>query len=117
MNRRILLGAALFLSTAAVGTAFAAATGVLDGEHRSDRRGDDAANADGSFRVAEGRREHGHHGERHHRRHHDDDDDDDHEGGRGRQPRLPQTGPTDPNAPVPDNGLFQGKQRPKVEVQ
>ena len=41
------------------------------------------------------------------------DDDDDEGGGRG---AIPQAGPTDPNAPVPDNGLFNGHARPKVEV-
>lgn len=60
-----------------------------------------------------------------HRKHHDDDDDDDDDGDdrgrsgerrgeRGARPSV--TGPTDPAAPVPDNGLFQGKARPKVEV-
>lgn len=49
------------------------------------------------------------------RRGHDaeDDEDDDDEGGR----RTTPAGPSDPNAPVPDNGLFNGKLRPKVQVQ
>lgn len=51
------------------------------------------------------------------RSHHDDDeDDDDGARGDGRGGRMPAAGPTDPTTPVPDNGLFQGKARPKVEV-
>ena len=47
-----------------------------------------------------------------------DDDDDDDDGRPGARPAaVPQNGPADPAAPVPDNGLFQGKARPKVEVQ
>jgi hypothetical protein len=59
-------------------------------------------------------RDHDRHGRDHHRDHHDDDEDDDDDGARGA--RMPATGPTDPSTPVPDNGLFQGKTRPKVEV-
>jgi len=76
-----------------------------------------------------------HHGaRRHHGRHWDDDDDDDdgdrhgrrhhgdHHGDRdgGPSSRGGAKGPADPNAattPVPDNGVFNGKTRPKVEVQ
>ena len=47
------------------------------------------------------------------RRHDDDDDDDDDDRG---GPIVPRNGPADPNAPVPDNGLFKGAARPKVEV-
>ena len=43
----------------------------------------------------------------------DDEDDDDDE----RRRRRASRGPPTPNAPVPDNGLFNGKTRPKVEVQ
>lgn len=52
------------------------------------------------------------------RRHHeeDEDDDGDEDGERGRGV-IPQNGPTNPNAPVPDNGLFNGSTRPKVQVQ
>lgn len=46
---------------------------------------------------------------------HDDDDDDDDDDDRGGS-AVPQNGPSDPNAPIPDNGLFKGKTRPKVEV-
>jgi hypothetical protein len=51
---------------------------------------------------------------RDHRRHAEDSEDDDDNGG---LQTLPQNGPADPNAPVPDNGLFDGKARPKVQVQ
>lgn len=50
-----------------------------------------------------------------HRKHHDDDDDDDDDDRGGRQAR--QAAPMNPNAPVPDNGLFAGKSRPTVQVQ
>lgn len=115
MKTRTLIGAALLLSTAGVGIAVAA----VGSEHFT-------RHFDHQERVA---RDSGHwqrFAERDHRkdrddaspkrRHHDDDDDDDDDDHRGRN-ALPQTGPSDPNAPVPDNGLFQGKARPKVEVQ
>ncbi|MCE1235760.1 MAG: hypothetical protein LWW93_05315 [Hyphomicrobiales bacterium] len=70
------------------------ATFRIAGDHRRDRDGD-------------------HHGRRSHRDHDDDDDDD---GAAGRGGRMPAAGPSDPTTPVPDNGLFQGKARPKVEV-
>lgn len=120
MHRRTFL-AGLLLSTAAVGTAVAAGAGAFTDEHgtRGERAEafDRGRPADGRFQLADRGRERHHDRDRHHaRRHHDDDDDDDDDGDRGRGPRLPVTGPTDPNAPVPDNGLFQGKARPKVEV-
>jgi hypothetical protein len=64
-----------------------------------------------------------HHGERHghHARHSDDDDDDDDDHGGHRHGRNGganrQADPNAANAPVPDNGVFNGKARPKVEVQ
>jgi hypothetical protein len=64
-----------------------------------------------------------HHGERHghHARHSDDDEDDDDDHGGHRHGRNGGAkGQADPNAantPVPDNGVFKGKARPKVEVQ
>lgn len=51
------------------------------------------------------------------RRHHEDDEDDEDDDDGARGARMPVTGPTDPAAPVPDNGLFKDKARPKVEVQ
>lgn len=70
-------------------------------ERRGEARGHDGD--DHRESGESGRRGHGDH----------DDDDDDDEGGRV----TPPAGPTDPNAPVPDNGLFNGKVRPKVQVQ
>ena len=72
--------------------------------------------AEGFFDHFRGDRDGEHH--RHHRHHWDDDDDDDDgsaSAGRGGANR-----PADPNAatkPVPDSGVFNGKARPKVEVQ
>lgn len=85
-------------------------------EARGDLSGAEATRDGARFRVADDHRRERHHDRKHHR-HHDDDDDDD-RGGRneGRAGRLPATGPSDPTTPVPDNGLFQGKTRPKVEV-
>jgi hypothetical protein len=62
-----------------------------------------------------------HHGERHghHSRHWDEDDDHD-DGGRHHGRKGAENRPADPNAantPTPDNGVFTGKTRPKVEVQ
>lgn len=52
-------------------------------------------------------------GHRKHHDRHDDDDDDDCRGGR----QARQAAPMNPNAPVPDNGLFAGQSRPTVQVQ
>ena len=120
--KKPLVLAALLLTGTVAGTAVAATH--HDGEilrhlfgHEAEHA--EAAGGDGApFRVADDHRRdrERHHDRDHHRRHHDDDDDDDRGGRNGRGDRLPATGPTDPNAPVPDNGLFQGKARPKVEV-
>ena len=121
MRRRTFL-AGLLLSTAVVGTAVAAGAGAFTREHgtRGERAetSDSGRPSDGRFQLADrGRERHHDRDGRHARHHHDDDDDeDDDHGDRSRGSRLPVTGPTDPNAPVPDNGLFQGKARPKVEV-
>lgn len=116
MKTRTLIGTALLLSAAGLGVALAATQiDHLDLPFHS--RGD-APRADARpLRLADN--DHRHEGkERHHGRHHDDDDDDDDDGRPGaRAGAVPQNGPVDPAAPVPDNGLFQGKARPKVEVQ
>jgi hypothetical protein len=80
------------------------ATEVRDGERdrRGDRRDGRASGDDDDHARGDARRGHD-----------DDDDDDDDDDGAA----VPQTGPSDPNAPVPDNGLFKGKVRPKVQVQ
>ncbi|WP_407049339.1 hypothetical protein [Methyloraptor flagellatus] len=117
MRRRTFL-AGLVLSTALVGTAVAAGAGAFTREHGERAEAFNRERpSDGRFQLADrGRERHHDRDRRHARHHHDDDDDDDDHGDRGRGARLPVTGPVDPNAPVPDNGLFQGKARPKVEV-
>ena len=79
--------------------------------------GDGARTAEGFFDRFRGREDgEGHHG--HHRHHWDDDDDDD--GDSASANRGGGNRPADPNsadAPVPDSGVFNGKARPKVEVQ
>lgn len=119
MNTRIVLVSALLLGTAGgVGAVFAASeSGLLPFGERHEARGD---RPDGlRFRVADAHRKHDRNAETRGRHHDDDDDDDDHggegRGGEGRGAASP-VGPTDPNAPVPTNGLFDGKTRPKVEV-
>lgn len=117
MKTRTLIGTALLLSTAGLGVALAATQ--IDHLDLPFHSRDEAARADARpLRLADN--DHRREGkERHHGRHHDDDDDDDDDDGRpGARPgAVPQNGPADPAAPVPDNGLFQGKARPKVEVQ
>ena len=122
MKTTLLLTAALLAGTA-VGTAYAL---TRDGDDAlrttiGHRIAGDGTAAEAPFRVADDHRrdrDRDRHGRKHHRHHDDDDDDDDDRGGRGdgRAGRMPTTGPTDPATPVPDNGLFQGKARPKVEV-
>lgn len=116
MKIRILVGSVLLASTALVGVAAAA----TDFGRRHDASSDEATAAtargaeDGTFRVADDHRKREHDGDHAGRKHHEDDDDDDED--EGGASALPQTGPTDPAAPVPANGLFDGKARPKVEV-
>jgi hypothetical protein len=115
------LAAAAFVSLAAIGAANANSTDATESPQT------EAARADESTRVAEGWRfwEREGHGERdgHRRRHHqwreDDDDDDDGREGRKHRSRGDANRPADPNsanATVPDNGVFNGKSRPQVEV-
>ncbi|MFG1479984.1 hypothetical protein V5F53_15195 [Xanthobacter sp. V4C-4] len=116
MKTRTLIGTALLLSTTGLGVAWAA----TQAEH-PDRRAHvrheklDTAAA-GPLRFAGNDREHGdrHHDRSRHAGHDRDNDDDDDAGARG---AALWTAPADPAAAVPDNGLFQGKTRPKVEVQ
>ncbi|MFG1430290.1 hypothetical protein V5F44_06680 [Xanthobacter sp. V2C-8] len=116
MKTRTLIGTALLLSTAGLGVALAATQ--IDHLDPPFHSRDEAVRAtDRPVRLADNdhRREQG---DRHHGRHDDDDDDDEDDDRPGARPGAVQpTGPADPAAPVPDNGLFQGKARPKVEVQ
>lgn len=120
MKKSLLALAAVLLTGTVAGTALALTH--ERGEHaRHEGRGDlsraEAPRDGESFRVADDHRRDRdrHHGRKHHR-HHDDDDDDRGDRNDGRAGRQPATGPSDPTTPVPDNGLFQGKARPKVEV-
>lgn len=118
MKTSLLLATVLLAGTAA-GSAFAIAR-----EHGDVLRhvvGHEASRGETSeaapFRVADDHRrdrDGGGEARKHHRDHDEEDDDDDDDGARG--PRMPAAGPSDPSTPVPDNGLFQGKARPKVEV-
>lgn len=115
MKKPILIGVALLLSTGAIGVALAAVDrDFLEGGHRQEvRHGVEAAGAERApLLVAEESHGRVYSARSHHEE--NDDDDDDEDGGRG---AIPQGGPTDPNAPVPDNGLFNGHARPKVQVQ
>ena len=123
MKKSLLLAAGLLVGTsvgALVGTAVALTRD--DAGHAEPASARAGAPLDPtSFRVADDHRRDRDHDRRAHRRGHDDDDDDDDDDGDGargvgRTGRMPVTGPTDPATPVPDNGLFQGKARPKVEV-
>lgn len=128
MKKSLLALAAVLMAGTVAGTALAvthergAHSTIMRGEHARIEDGRDGSRADArpdgeSFRVADDHRRdrERHHGRKHHRDHDDDDDDDDRRGGE-RAGRQPATGPSDPTTPVPDNGLFQGKARPKVEV-
>ncbi|WP_234050510.1 MULTISPECIES: hypothetical protein [unclassified Xanthobacter] len=117
MKTRTLIGAAILLSTAGVGVALAAAGADHFARHSESRF--EHGERDGSHwqRLAESDHRKHRDDASSKRRHHDDDDDDDDDDGHSGRSALPQSGPSDPNAPVPDNGLFQGKARPKVEVQ
>jgi hypothetical protein len=121
MNKPVLLAtAALLLGTSVAGVALATprlledrfALEIGNGDERS------ALTAGERFRVADSdhRRREEARGRQGKHDDDDDDDDDDDQGGRGRADRPGVTGPTDPATPVTDNGLFQGKTRPKVEV-
>lgn len=102
------------LSTTALGVTLAAAS-----DHRRH-----SAPASGVAEAGGGQHARHADGEPGARRHHearsrhdsndDEEGDDDDEGGRGSQASAQRSGP---DAPVPDNGLFSGKVRPRVDVQ
>jgi hypothetical protein len=106
MRKILLLGSAFLLSTSAFALSVPAGRQLFN-----------AGTADGVSEARDGlvlASEHGEakHGRRDQKRYAEEDDDDDDEGGGMSQPRA-----AAPNAPVPDNGLFKGQSRPKVEVQ
>ena len=112
---------AVLLAGTAAGAAIASTPDVarLVGHDETRHAARSSDGEDAPFRLAgDHRRDRDHDRDHRGRRSHPDDDDDDDHGGRaeGRGGRMPAAGPTDPATPVPDNGLFQGKARPKVEV-
>lgn len=119
MKKPLLLAALLLAGTASVHAftttdAFERARERVLAATSDDRAG---GSETGAFRLAD-RNEHRERRDlrrEHHEDDGDDDDDRDESGGHGAG-RMPAAGPTDPSTPVPDNGLFQGKARPKVEV-
>ena len=123
--KRIAIAAALVVSAAAFSAALADSDPPRDGSSSapSERRSM-ASQEGGEARprdMAEGFFDHFRDGEhhRHHRHHHWDDDEDDDDGSASAD-RGGANQPADPNAaakPVPDSGVFNGKARPKVEVQ
>jgi hypothetical protein len=121
MNRYFFVGAALLLSATTAGIAIAAAAGEsgfsTTARHARITVSETAGRGDRPILLASESREHDRRADRlakRDRRHHDDDGDEDEDGGRG---AVPQNGPANPNTPVPDNGLFNGNSRPKVQVQ
>jgi hypothetical protein len=106
MHKILLLGAALLLSTTALGATLAAA--VHHGGERHEAAGARVTRGEGPQTLGSeyrSRRRHGD-GERHAERGNDDE-----------ATGAPRQKAPDPNAPVPNNGLFNGKARPRVEVQ
>ncbi len=122
MTKHFLAGAALLLSVTTAGLAITAAAGesgfLTAQRHVRIAASETLGQGEPTILFARESRKHGHHAERLAKRdrHHDDDDDDDddEDGGQG---MVPQSGPANPTAPVPDNGLFNGNSRPKVQIQ
>jgi hypothetical protein len=118
--KRIAIAAALVVSAAAFSAALAASDPTQDASPsaEADHRAPSWSDGDGRApRLAEGFFDNFRGGE-HHRHHWDDEDDDDE--GSASDDRGGANRPADPNAantPVPDSGVFNGKARPKVEVQ
>jgi hypothetical protein len=114
MKKSLMIGSALLLMTAAIGAAIASSEiHVLRHDWHEPTTSEHADRP--LMQIAEKGERERHAERRSGRRHHDDEEGERHnEKGRA---RLPQTGPADANAPMPDNGLFNNKMRPKVEVQ
>lgn len=119
MTRHFLVGAALLLSATTAGLAITAAAGEI-GFSTAPRDAPSATfgtvgRSERPVLLASESREHSRRSDRlaERDRHHDDEDEDD-DDDRG---MIPQNGPANPSAPVPDNGLFNDNSRPKVQVQ
>ena len=123
--KSIALAAALVVSAAAFGAALAAADRQPDAPSSASPERRSLSSQDGedsrSRRTAEGFFGQFRDGEDHRgHRHHWDDDEEDDDDGSASADRGGANRPADPNganAPVPDSGIFNGKARPKVEVQ
>jgi hypothetical protein len=122
MYKHFFVGAALLLSATTAGLAITAAAGesgfLTPERHARNTNFETTGQRGRPIVLASESREHDRHSDRLAKRdrHHDDDDDqeEDEDGGRG---MMPQNSPASPAAPVPDNGLFNGASRPKVQVQ
>lgn len=119
--KRIAIAAALVLSAAAFSAALAASDSSGDESSSVETERRTISSQDGEemrpHRMAEGFFDHFR--SEHHRHHWDNDDNDDDDDGSASADRGGASQPADPNAqsaPVPDNGIFNGKARPKVEV-
>jgi hypothetical protein len=126
--KRIAIAAALVFASAVSSAALAASHESREGASSADTEQSAPSRGEGDSRgprLAEGFFDRFRHGEGEHGRHHrhhwdDDDDDDDDDHGSASANRGGASRPADPNgagAPVPDSGVFNGKARPKVEVQ
>ena len=111
--KRIAIIAALVLSAAAFSAALAASdpSSAETDPLSAPSSGDDEGRAP---RFAESISDHFPSGERHRQ---GDDDDDDGSASTGRGGANRSADPNAANTPVPDSGVFNGKARPKVEVQ
>lgn len=121
--KRIAIAAALVVSTAAFSAVLAASYPSPDELFSAETELRSMSSQDGEEtrpgRMAEGFFDHFRGGE-HHRHHWDRDDDHDDDDGSASADGGGASRPADPNAanaPVPDSGVFNGKARPKVEVQ
>ena len=115
MRKRILIGTVLLLSTATLGFAVAAGeVGFLDRNGHERHASDQPTSAGPRPTVLVSEMGEGDTGLDRDRRAQSDEDGDD-EG--SEDDAAGQSGPADPNAPVPDNGLFNGKAHPKAQVQ
>jgi hypothetical protein len=112
MRKTLMIGAVLLLSSTALGATLAAGRHVLR-DHGGSRAEDNASQDRRTLASEHADRRH--EGKQHRRyADNDDDEDEDDDGGSSRagRPVTPA-----PDAPVPDSGLFNGKARPKADVQ
>jgi hypothetical protein len=111
MRKSLLIGSVLLLTTIVAGLALAASESPFLHRHEDLHHAGLEADRSQPKRVADRSEREDRGADRHD--HEDEEDEDERWESRN---RLPATGPADPNAPVPNNGLFGGKARPQVEV-